>query len=131
VISSGSLSYGIPSLVDQELRRVLKPEGSIIILDSLNHNPIYKINRLISFLRGNRTRSSIETIPDLGRVESLAGLFENSKILYFGHYLWIYPLLKVFTPRKFADQIMMRLNRATGPRKMSFKFVLTGERLKK
>lgn len=131
VISSGSLSYGIPSLVDQELRRVLKPEGSIIILDSLNHNPIYRINRLVSFLRGNRTRSSIETIPDLGRVESLAGLFENAKILYFGHYLWIYPLLKVFTPRKFADQIMMRLNRATGPRKMSFKFVLTGERLKK
>lgn len=131
VISSGSLSYGDPSLVDQELKRVLKPKGSIIILDSLNHNPIYKINRLISFLLGKRTRSSIETIPNLGRVESLARLFETSRVLYFGHYLWIYPLLKLFTTRRFANRVMMQLNRIPGPRKMSFKFVLIGERFKK
>jgi SAM-dependent methyltransferase len=131
VISSGSLSYGAPSLVDQELRRVLKPEGSIIILDSLNHNPIYKINRLVSFLLGKRTRSSIETIPNLGRVEGLARLFETSRVHYFGHYLWIYPLLRVFTPRRFANRVMMQLNRMTGPRKMSFKFVLIGERFRK
>lgn len=131
VISSGSLSYGVPSLVDHELRRVLKPQGSIIILDSLNHNPIYRINRLVSFLRGKRTRSSIETIPNLGRVEGLARLFESSKVLYFGHYLWIHPLLRVFTPRRFADRVMMQLNRMNGPRKMAFKFVLIGERFKK
>jgi len=131
VISSGSLSYGTPSIVDTELARVLKPQGSIIILDSLNHNPIYKINRFVSFLTGKRTRSSIETIPNLGRVEGLAKKFERSSVLYFGHYLWIYPLLKVFLPLQFADRVMMQLNRTTGLRKMSFKFVLIGERLKK
>jgi len=129
VISSGSLSYGAPSKVDKEIFRILKPKGSIIILDSLNHNPIYRLNRLVNVIRGDRTKISIKTIPNLRRVEGLAGLFESSQVFYFGHYLWIYPFLRVFLPSEFTDRIMRRLSQVSGPRKMSFKFVLIGENL--
>lgn len=44
VTSAGSLSYGYQIKVDYEIRRVLKPNGFFICVDSLKHNPIYKIN---------------------------------------------------------------------------------------
>lgn len=131
LISSGSLSYGSPSKIDKEIARILRPGGSIVILDSLNHNPIYKANRHLSFVRGTRTRVSIERIPDLERVRSLAKLFESSKVSYFGHYLWVYPFLKIFASQQSAEQIMKRLSQFDGPEKLAFKFVLVGENLKK
>ena len=131
VISSGSLSYGSPSKVDKEIARILKPGGSIIILDSLNHNPIYKLNRRLSFIRGARTRVSIERIPNLERVESLKRLFESSKVFYFGHYLWVYPFLRIITTEQLTEQIMERLSQIEGPKKLSFKFLLIGENLRK
>jgi ubiquinone/menaquinone biosynthesis C-methylase UbiE/glycosyltransferase involved in cell wall biosynthesis len=129
LISSGSLSYGSPSIVDSEIRRVLKPYGSIVILDSLNHNPIYKMNRYFSFVRGYRTRKSIETIPNLERVVRLTSMFESSKASYFGQYLWLYPFLKTFTTQQLTNRIMDRLGQAQGSKKMAFKFVLIGEKL--
>jgi SAM-dependent methyltransferase len=131
VIASGSLSYGTPSKVDGEIFRILKDGGSIIILDSLNHNPIYKLNRYMSFIRGKRSRMSVESIPKLERIESLASNFQSSRIEYFGHFLWIYPFVRIFLPPRFSNQMMERCNQLTGPRKMSFKFLLIGEKLKK
>ena len=45
VVSAGSLSYGDHEKVRNEIFRVLKPAGSIIMIDSLNHNFIYRINQ--------------------------------------------------------------------------------------
>ena len=42
VVCAGSLSYGDPQTVNAEFKRVLKPGGSIVCVDSLNHNPIYR-----------------------------------------------------------------------------------------
>jgi ubiquinone/menaquinone biosynthesis C-methylase UbiE len=47
VASAGCLSYGQPALVDTEIRRVLRAGGMFICVDSLNHNPIYRLNRLL------------------------------------------------------------------------------------
>ena len=52
VTSAGSLSYGDPDLVDTEVRRVLRTGGTFICVDSLNHNPIYRFNRWLHYLRG-------------------------------------------------------------------------------
>lgn len=51
ICTAGSLSYGDNCIVRNEIYRVLRPGGSFIALDSLNHNPIYKLNRYIHFLR--------------------------------------------------------------------------------
>jgi len=45
ILSYGSLSYLDLDKSFKELRRVLKPEGMIIIVDSLGYNPIFRINR--------------------------------------------------------------------------------------
>lgn len=56
VTSAGSLSYGDNLLVMNEIFRVLKPGGVFVCVDSLNHNPIYRFNRWVHYLRGNRTK---------------------------------------------------------------------------
>ena len=46
VCSAGSLSYGDNLVVMNEIFRVLRGGGGrFICVDSLNHNPIYKVNR--------------------------------------------------------------------------------------
>ena len=49
ICSVGSLSYGDPALVLNEIYRVLRSGGCFICLDSLNHHPIYVMNKCISF----------------------------------------------------------------------------------
>lgn len=59
VACAGSLSYGEPALVDAEIRRVLRAGGTFICVDSLNHNPVYRLNRWLHYKRGERTRSTL------------------------------------------------------------------------
>ena len=56
VTSSGSLSYGDATKVDSEIRRVIKPSGFFICVDSLNNNPVYRLNRFIHYLKKERTK---------------------------------------------------------------------------
>ena len=48
-----------------EIYRVLKPGGFVIIVDSLNNNPIYKFNRYLHYLRDNRSKDTLQRIPDI------------------------------------------------------------------
>jgi ubiquinone/menaquinone biosynthesis C-methylase UbiE len=45
IVSAGSLSYGDNDKVLDEIYRVLKNKGAFIAIDSLNNNPIYRLNR--------------------------------------------------------------------------------------
>ena len=45
-----------------EIYRVLKQGGILIIVDSLNHNPVYKFNRWIHYLYGNNNEDEIDEI---------------------------------------------------------------------
>ena len=51
VVSAGTLSYGDNNLVLSEIYRVLKNHGKFICVDSLNHNPIYRLNRYLHYLK--------------------------------------------------------------------------------
>ena len=57
ICSAGSLSYGDPDLVNQEILRLLRPGGIFICVDSLNHNPIYRLNRWLHYVKGDRSKS--------------------------------------------------------------------------
>jgi ubiquinone/menaquinone biosynthesis C-methylase UbiE len=130
IISSGSLSYGDPDLVNKEIFRLLKPGGHLIVLDSLNGNPIYRLNRWLHYARGKRTKSTISRIPDKARIRSLSLDFNNSEIFYFGSYLPIMELLQVFLGPDRANQINLKLEKRYPSKKNAFKFVLTCSALK-
>jgi SAM-dependent methyltransferase len=124
IVSCASLSYSEPIETDKELIRVLKPGGCLIILDSLNHNPVYKINRLMRYFIGMRTKTSIKRIPDINRIQEFQKYFRTSEIKYFGTFLWfVYPLSFVMGKR-----LMVKINQWIEENfqngKYAFKFVL-------
>ena len=123
VISCESLSYADPKRVNNEILRVLKPGGHLIIIDALNHNPIYKLNRIIKILLGTRSFNSVFRIPNMKRIKELKSSFERSEVSFYGKWNWFFvPLAKVF-PKIASESIIQKFNRF-GPNFLAFKFVL-------
>ncbi len=131
VACAGSLSYGDPVQVDSEMRRVLRPGGSFICVDSLNHNPVYRLNRLIHCYRGNRTRSTLERMPDLARIEQMSRMFQASKVRFFGGLSFAMPLVARFVGQERSSRFSDGFDRYMNVRRSAFKFVLAAQNLEK
>ena len=124
IVSSGSLSYGEPSQVNSEIFRLLKPYGDLVILDSLNHNFVYKLNRYIHYLKRNRSRSTLSRIPDMKRLAIFSSRFESVSINYFGSYLWaLSPLIRIFELSTIV-KVNNFLESIIPAQRYAFKFVL-------
>jgi SAM-dependent methyltransferase len=126
IVSCGSLSYAVPELMNEEIFRLLKDGGILIVCDTLNHNPIYRMNRFIHYILGRRSLNSIVRIPDLGRIKSLSLPFDKTSLKFFGSYLWIVSLSKFFLGDKISHKLnsWLEINFPSG--KYGFKFVLVG-----
>ena len=124
IISCGSLSYADPDTMDREIFRLLRKGGSLIILDTLNHNPIYKLNRFLSYLMKKRSKLSIKRIPDIDRIERLCLYFDQSQIKFFGTYNGIIQVLSSIFGENLAYKINLLLERYFPSSKNAFKFVL-------
>jgi ubiquinone/menaquinone biosynthesis C-methylase UbiE len=128
VACAGGLSYGDNKLVLNEIHRVLKPNGIFICIDSLNDNPIYKLNRYLHYLKGNRTKSTLKRMPDSKLLEAYKRKFGATKIIYSGTLIWIlYPLSKIIGYRK--SKILSDFFDNKLPRCMSFKFIMEAQKL--
>jgi len=121
---AGSLSYGEPDLVDAEVRRVLRPGGIFICVDSLNHNPIYRFNRWFHFLRGRRTKSTLLRMPTIARIQSISMEFKSAEVSYFGAVSYLMPVLAGIMGQSRAAQISDTVDRVVHVRRSAFKFVL-------
>lgn len=124
VASAGSLSYGAPDRVDAEISRVLRRGGSFVCVDSLNHNPAYRLNRWIHFVRGRRTLSTLRRMPDLSRIAGIGARFESVEVRYFGGFLWALPAVVRFVGVERAVRLSDSLDRLLNVRRSAFKFVL-------
>lgn len=127
IIIVGSLSYGEPALVDSEIRRVLRSGGKLICVDSLNHNPIYRLNRLLHHLRGNRSKSTLKRMPDIARINALAYGFSNVSVHYFGALSFAMPLFARLFGDAAAKSTSDRVDHMIDVRRSAFKFVLVAE----
>lgn len=127
IASAGSLSYGEPHVVDAEIRRVLRPGGMLICVDSLNHNPVYRANRWIHYLRGNRSRSTLKRMPDLARIMALGDRFSNVSVHYFGALSFAMPVCARLLGENTAQAVSDRIDQWIGVRRSAFKFVLVAQ----
>ena len=125
VTSAGSLSYADPEIVNQEVFRVLRPGGSLLVVDSLNHNPIYRANRWLNYRRGRRTRSTLIRMPTTARINGLLAHFETSSVDYYGSIDFAYPLLTRIIGAGRATSLVTK-HGSHGPRS-AFKFVALGQ----
>lgn len=128
VACAGSLSYGEPARVDAEIRRVLRAGGTFICVDSLNNNPVYRLNRWLHYKRGERTRSTLRRMPDSARIEVIAAHFESVEVRCFGAVSWIMPLLTKVVGSNRASQISDSADKLVNVKNSAFKFVLVAKR---
>lgn len=124
VVCAGSMSYGEPEVLDAEIVRVLRPGGALVVVDSLDHNPVYRFNRWFQFKRGVRTATTFNRIPTIGRIASLRKQFEYSEMECFGTYDFAYPVLRRFVGEARATHICSSADARFGANKYGFKFVL-------
>jgi len=129
VLSCGGMSYTDNTKLRSEIFRILKPGGSVIFLDSLNHNPIYILNRLLRFLRGDRTFATLHRMPRLALLNSYSSHFEESNLYVFGKTLWIKQILYKF--RIHSDPRLLTLLDSVLDQKNAFKFLLVCKNLSK
>ena len=130
VACAGGLSYGNNKLVLNEIHRVLKQNGFFICIDSFNENPIYKLNRYIHYLRGNRTKSTLKRMPDRKLLQDYERKFGITKINYSGTLIWIlYPLSKIIGYKK--SKVLSDFFDKNLPKWMSFKFIIEAKKISK
>ncbi len=130
VLCAGSLSYGDHDLVRKEIFRVLKHKGYFICIDSLNHNFIYRINRLIHFIKGNRSLSTIKRIPNLNLIKSYEQ-FGYGKHYYFGAFFWLSKILEKFITNKTNLKLIKLLDKYFANHLTAFNFVMIVEKIDK
>ena len=128
VCSAGSLSYGDHILVRDEINRVLKPGGYFTFVDSLNHNPIYILNRYINYLRNKRSKSVIERIPSFNLIKSYEEIFLIKKISFHGSLIWLSPLISFIFGDNKAANLLDWFDETIKVKKSAFKFVFLGKK---
>lgn len=131
VACAGSLSYGEPALVDAEIKRVLCSDGLLICVDSLNHNPIYRLNRWLHYLRGNRTKSTLNRMPNFSRIKKLTMGFQNIQTYYFGGLTFAMPILALLIGQQRTAAVSDFIDSVFRIKYSAFKFVLVAQNLKK
>ena len=127
VTSAGSLSYGEPTLVDTEIRRVLRPGGTFICVDSLNHSPVYRLNRWFHYKRGERTRSTMLHMPTMERIETISKGFKQTDVRYFGSISFLMPVLARIVGQTRAAAVSDYVDKLVNVRRAAFKFVLVAK----
>lgn len=124
VTIAGGLSYGDPYLVDAEIIRVLRPGGTFICVDSLNHNPIYRLNRWLQYKRGNRTKRTLLFMPTMGRIHSIARNFGQIDVRYFGAMSYLVAVFASIIGQNCAAKFSDYIDKLINVHRSAFKFVL-------
>jgi ubiquinone/menaquinone biosynthesis C-methylase UbiE len=131
IVASGSISYGDFEKVTNEIFRLLKPGGGIILVDSLNGNLAYRLNRFRHIFQGDRTLASIFRIPTIHKIETISEKFTETEIKFYGSYLWLVYPVKIIFGSKVANHINRYLEMKFPSYKNAFKFVIACNGLKK
>jgi len=84
ILCYNSLTYLDLPIALKDLKRVLKPNGKLIIMDSLGHNVFYNFNRKINFSRWGKNLQSEFKLMKMSDIVIFEKYFSKSEIKYFG-----------------------------------------------
>lgn len=129
IVSAGSLSYGDNFKVLNEIYRVLNSGGIYIALDSLNNNPIYRLNRYIHYLKGNRSKSTLLRMPDLNLLNEYEKKFHDVQLNFYGSLTWIFPILNFFFNEDTLRNLGNKFDKKISVKKSAFKFTMKAFKL--
>lgn len=105
-----AVSAGVMSFVDfdraaAELARVVRHDGTAVILDTLGHNPIARLGRRRRLVQGQTTRFQVENIMTCEHIDRLRA--------HFGHVdVHVFDFLAV--PMIFVEDTLIRINPKLG-----------------
>jgi ubiquinone/menaquinone biosynthesis C-methylase UbiE len=129
ITCAGSLSYIDHATFFAEVFRLLRPGGSFVCVDSLNHNPVYRFNRYIHFKCGHRSLSTLKRMPRLATIDLMRQMIGPVQTSYFGVFAFLAPILNPFLGRgrcgrliDTADYMLPSLHR------FAFKFVAIAQK---
>lgn len=131
VLSMGTMSSLRHDLAFAELARVVKPDGEVLVTDTLGHNPLFNLNRWLLYRRGRRTRWELDHIPTLRMLTQAREYFREVRVEFFD---LTTPLLAPFCRADGAfsrrlthlgQAVDRRLVRVKPLRRLAFKFVCT------
>ena len=80
--------------VAAEVRRLLRPGGAWVIVDSLDESPFYRLNRRLGYLRHRRTELAIRNVPTTRTLRQLHRWFGSVDINYHGVLSFLIPFLR-------------------------------------
>jgi lipopolysaccharide/colanic/teichoic acid biosynthesis glycosyltransferase/precorrin-6B methylase 2 len=106
VTSAGALYCLDLEKVLVEVQRVLRPAGAWVVVDSFDHNPIYRLNRVIGHLGGRRTRLAVTNIPRTRTLERLSAGFGSVRVSYHGILTFAAPLLRRLAGERRAAEFL-------------------------
>ncbi|MDA9651230.1 class I SAM-dependent methyltransferase [Pelagibacteraceae bacterium] len=124
VVSAGSMSYGNKEILQKEIYRILKPEGYLIVVDSLNDNLIYRINRYFNYLGGKRSKSTLLNMMNLNDIMKYESQFKIKKLYFYGSIIWLEPLLRVILSKIMINRVISYFDKFINVKKSAFKFVV-------
>lgn len=127
IVANGVLSYASHRSAVTEMHRLLRPGGTIIIMDSLNHNPIFILNRLLHYFRGERTFSTLIRTPRVHTLRRISRNFESTQRWSYGSYIWIAPILKHFISSQKISRFIYSIESKRDFSRYRFKFLLICE----
>ena len=84
VLCYNSLTYLDLPIALKDLKRVIKPNGKLIIMDSLGHNIFYNFNRKINISRWGQNLQSEFKLMKIKDITFFEKYFSKSEIKYFG-----------------------------------------------
>lgn len=128
ITCAGSLSYVDCQVFIAEVRRLLRPGGTFICVDSLNQNPIYRFNRFIHYLRGRRSLSVINRTPNLTTLANLKEAFPiTTKLSFHGVFSFLAPVISPVAGQERSARLLDRLDQKFPIlHRFAFKFVFSG-----
>ena len=130
ICMSGSLSYLNLDIFLENVKKWLKPEGRLIIVDTYGYSPFFNKKRRLNYLFGKTTKQTVLGIPKMDTIERISRCFEKTEVNFFGIFAFMGPFLKPLIGDEKTAKFVNFLDRMFSfLKKYAFKFVLVGKKL--